>query len=136
MNDEVLLHYSSKPLLRVESQEQELPLIRSSYDKPVGLWVSVQGDRDWEEWCRAESFGEDRLVLSHRIILSDAAKILRLKRAFELDDFTDEYGFEVGSSSWSRKGIDWKRLATIYQGIIIAPYQWSRRLETPVSSWY
>lgn len=48
-----LLHYSTKALTDIYSVEQ---CLNKRHDKPNGLWVSVEGERDWKEWCTGESF--------------------------------------------------------------------------------
>ena len=52
-----LLHYSSKPITAVYSVSQGPGLEHHRYDKPRGLWLSVEGEDDWRSWCEAESLG-------------------------------------------------------------------------------
>lgn len=120
-----LIHYSDTPLLTVHSVQQE-----PSYVKPRGLWVSVEGSDDWKEWCMGEEFRLDHLASPHEIILAPTANILRLTNVAELDDFDEHWG--VGDDS-VMAAIDWVSVAQSYQGIIIAPYIWERRLEL---MWY
>lgn len=54
--------------------------------------------------------------------------LLRIRTAQELDDFTRRYAIGY-------HGIDWTVIAEEYDGIEIAPYQWSRRSDTH-TSWY
>lgn len=72
----------------------------------------------------------DRLLLRQRIILTPAANILHLQTPKELDDFTTKYR---STPHFSDIHLEWDRVAEEYQGILIAPYQWSRRLEL---MWY
>lgn len=130
-----LLHYSGKPLGDVLSCGQDLRL--ASYAKPHGLWVSVEGSDDWPHWCQSEDFRVDSLRVVHEIVLGLDAKVLRLACVEELDAFAREFGafdstipntmFAIGHA------IDWPRVAQKYQGIIIAPYIWERRLQ---AMWY
>jgi hypothetical protein len=118
-----LIHYSKTPVnaLRPVSPDVE------PNGKPVGLWVSVEGESDWKEWCEAEQFHLDALAFAHEVTLKPDAKILIVPTAFDLDVFTEAFSKPCEWSS-SRREIDWLGVAELYQGIVIAPYQWSRRL--------
>lgn len=118
-----LIHYSKTPLTALRPIA---PDARSN-GKPVGLWVSVEGDEDWKSWCEAESFHLEALAYPHEIALSPDANILTLPTAFDIDLFTEQFSKPCEWSS-TRRDIDWLEVATLYQGIIIAPYQWSRRM--------
>lgn len=126
-----LVHYSHEPLSEVRSVEQEHQGHR--YDKPRGLWVSVTGPDDWKAWCEAEKFALDRMSHETAIVLADGANVLRLCSAFEIDGFTREYRSET--EEWRNYSIDWRRVAARYDGIIIAPYIWTRRLDGG-AGWY
>jgi hypothetical protein len=104
--------------------------------KPAGLWVSVDGEQDWKEWCESEKFSVDKLTIRHRVVLRDKAPILTLASAQEILEFQDTYGKpdilnELIQSKYM--AIDWPRVATEYAGIIIAPYQWCLRMDL---MWY
>ena len=124
-----LIHFGREKLSKVRSVTQD----QDPAYKPRGLWVSVEGENShgWKDWCEAEDWGQSNLVQETEIVLAQNAKVLRLSSATELDDFTNQYG--VGSDSL--RGIDWKRVAWQYSGIIIAPYIWERRLESH-TMWY
>src|SRR5690606_32740643 len=134
-----LLHYSSTPLVAIYSVSQEPP--GSRYDKPNGLWVSVEGEMDWREWCVAESFGDPDSQLCYEVTLSPDANMLRLESPGDLLRFTNKYGVGpylgpmAGRTVMFGLGIDWPEVASTYAGIIIAPYQWSMRLDDRVR-WY
>lgn len=119
-----LLHYSAKPfVLDIYQQYTD----RARYDhKPSGLWVSVPGHDDWEQWCRGENFGLDRLTYVTEIKLSIIANPLVIDDLWKLDQFTNMYG---SNNLQDIRGIDWQSVKAIYDGIIIAPYQWDRRYE-------
>lgn len=121
------LHYSAAPIvLERRAYEQKLDF------KPQGLWLSV-GD-DWKRRCESEEWGTDRLLVAHHVELVDAANILRLATAEEIDRFTQEFGMPM--SKGLRAGyIDWPRVASQWQGVIITPYCWSRRLSMH-TMWY
>jgi hypothetical protein len=136
-----LIHYSYQPLAAVRSEVQTVPspgAYRSKYEKPSGLWVSVYGEADWASWCASENFGSLDKAQAYRLTLSPDARILRLPTAFDLDLFTEQYGSDCEWGSTTRyvdRVIDWHRVAADWQGIIIAPYHWSRRLND-LSGWY
>ena len=131
-----LIHYSNKPLKKVWSVEQEDPTSTSFTRKPEGLWVSVEGEDDWHEWCTSEEFRVELLACATEVVLKPDAKILRLSTASQLDQLESEYGVPdevLKSSRISYVSIQWERVAEKYQGIIIAPYMWSCRLDM---MWY
>ncbi len=123
----ILEHYSANPVVAVSSRVQETPDM-----KPRGFWVSVKGEDDWPSWCRAEEFRLSSLAICHQITLADTANILWLTHPWEIDDLDLEYAVNPGARP--SVFVDWRRLAERYDGLIIAPYQWSRRLDGP--SWY
>lgn len=100
-----------------------------------GLWVSVEGENDWREWCVSNDFALGRLTHMHEIALAKDAKVLRLSSVRDIDDLTHRYGCVPMSYVPDCVGIDWRRVATDYEGIIIAPYILSRRLHDG-SNWY
>jgi hypothetical protein len=135
LRDLALRHYSHTPIGRIESKEQITERGAPEHFKPHGLWVSVDGNGDgWPEWCEAESFG---LGWTHvyAIELSEDANILLLDTIAGLDWFTEE--FQVHNSRFPsyRDGMNWPEVAERWDGLIIAPYQWERRLH-PNTRWY
>lgn len=130
-----LSHFSTKPVSTVQSVNQN----SVADQKPRGFWLSVDGDDDWPSWCQSEQWGLASLVVHHRVILHDAAPVLHLTSVPEIDRFHDQYGeipeYQLGKS-WAQKQIRWCRVAAEYQGIIISPYQWERRLDGPSHEWY
>lgn len=121
-----LLHYSNAQLSEIRSVKQA----DNWLFKPRGLWVSVEGKDDWASWCRAEDF---RLgSIAHEVELSPSANILRITDADGIDNLTDEFEPSGSLSSW---WLDWQAIAARWQGIIIAPYIWERRLHDR-ASWY
>jgi hypothetical protein len=132
-----LYHYS----------EEEFDLENMVYDqsrlnfqsKPVGLWVSV-GD-EWEIWCKEQEFALERLTCKYRVILKKEANILYLDTEDKIYDMHIKYPCNKGSLSKllgfddDTNEIDWLKVKSEYQGIIISPYQWECRLSMD-SSWY
>lgn len=125
-----LLHYSWEPISDIRSTEQ----MREPASKPRGLWVSVEGDRDWREWCEAEQFCNVSEQHCYEVKLRPDSNVLRLKDHFDMIRFTDGFGDSAGLFV-GRWGIHWNLVAEKYAGIIIAPYQWSLRL-SPHADWY
>ncbi len=129
---EHLVHYGASPVLQVRSAEQSGDGL--GIGKPNGLWVSVEGNGDgWREWCIAEEFNLVSLTHVHDVLLAPSANVLRLTDASEIDAFT--FQFLKSNRQYSLDTIDWNRVARVYQGIIIAPYVWQRRLSRH-SGWY
>ena len=85
--------------------------------KPRGLWISVDGEGDWPEWCEAEDFCNTDDQYRHAVVLTESARILHLANSEEVDSFDKLYH---GSDSLLE--IDWFAVAKKYDGIIIAPY--------------
>ena len=134
---EILAHYSSTPLGTVRSVEQG-PMSM----KPRGLWVSVDSCEDnWKTWCETEQWALDELKHRHIITLAEDARILRVSGEKGIDSFTAEYGHPDTVEGTPVPGlsstydISWRRVAFRFQGIIIAPYVWSRRLHRE-TRWY
>lgn len=124
-----LAHYSVEPVHEVRS----VAIQDGPRDfKPKGFWLSVDDGEGWVDWCLAEQFRLERLLVRHIVTLAPRANILRLSSAKEVRGFSAEYGsLDRGFCN----KIDWPRIAGIYQGIIIAPYQWDCRLEHD-THWY
>lgn len=130
MTDERLLHYSSRPLSRIITRRREL---RVDF-KPKGLWVSV--GPAWKEWCESEQFALTDLTIETEIVLRPRAKVLRLRTVADLDRFTSEYRKPLTPERPDLgMAIDWPAMSLEYDGIVIAPYQWQRRLDDR-TCWY
>lgn len=126
-----LIHYSAKPLTTIRSMPHD-PARCGAY-KTLGLWVSVEGDYDWRWWCESESFGLDRLTHATEIILVANANIKHLRDARDIDRFTDRF-HPKRRPKWDHD-LDWLAIRERWNGLIIAPYIWSRRV-APHTSWY
>ena len=98
--------------------------------KPHGFWLSV--DDDWRRWCSDEGMSyADAEPVPFAV---DTDHVLWLTTVGEIDAFTDEYE-EPGSGPFGVY-IDWSRVSERHAGIVIAPYQWQRRLDGRAHSWY
>ncbi len=131
-----LIHYSSRPLDAVQTAVQ-----RHSIDvKPNGLWVSVEGPDDWPSWCRSENYHLEKLACATEVVLVPSARMLVISSVREIDNFHAAWAMTAGCPA-VRSGLtaawpEWHGLAARYDGIIIAPYLWSRRYDGAVSAWY
>jgi hypothetical protein len=126
------IHWSAEPLA-VARLESRNPVHEWKRDKPHGLWFSVgDGPDGWRDWCEQNDFALNSFVWRNVINFRGDAKILRISGAKELDALTAEYR-HASAPNWADRvlaeyAIDWARVGERYQGIIIAPYCWSRRL--------
>jgi hypothetical protein len=134
---ERLVHFSAEPFAGMRYQRQP-----DCDDKPAGLWVSIGGEDGWWEFCHENKYALKTLRHEYEVTLTSEARILRLSSAPELDTFSEEWRPEPDwTDPIQRKyhhtlaKIDWSRVARYYQGIIIAPYIWERRL-TRHTRWY
>jgi len=113
-----LRHYS---ICQIE-QLHPLNYRQSDHFKPCGFWLSV--GTAWKDWCVAEYFHTHALAVTHHVELVESANVLRLSGTKDIDAFTREFGIK----NLLNDCIRWKRVADLYQGIIIAPYCYERRL--------
>lgn len=123
-----LIHYSDQPLTQIRSAAQNSE--PELHGKPNGLWVSV--GNAWSDWCRNNNFSLGELA--HEVHLADDPNILWITKASELDAFNSRFG---EPSTWFKSihVLRWAQVAEQYDGIIISPYIWSRRLELSCH-WY
>ena len=137
-----LVHYSDAPVLAVHDTPQRPEL--EAYGKPHGLWVSADDHADnWRDWCLSQEFGLSRLTHVHDVELAPGApggSVLHLDGAADLDRFTRE--FARSDPRYSALGlmergyfVDWPAVAARWDGIVIAPYVWERRLHKS-TGWY
>ena len=124
-----LSHYSSG-LLTIESLEDRGQSF-VPYFKPIGFWVSVKGEDDWESWCKSEDFGGIDNLYEHAVTLAPDANILYLRSAKEIRKFTKDYQIKDTVLNYPI----WSLVAFYYDGIIIAPYIWECRLGLQ-TGWY
>lgn len=125
-----VLHYCRDPYLPpLESNDQHMINMRWSADKPLGLWVTTEGDDNWPAWCRANEFRVDSLECCFEVWLRPSARILRIEDEVALREFDamNRVGDEFSH------GVRWFELVERYDGILIAPYQWRCRYDL---MWY
>lgn len=128
-----LIHYSSEritlePMLYDQSRDKWQA-------KPVGLWVSIEDE--WKKWCESENYRTQTCTHSHEVILKPNHSVLHLKTAEEVTAFGKKYPLRTRDwdAEYDTYQLDWHTIKKEYQGIIIAPYQWSCRLALE-SCWY
>ena len=140
----ILEHYSKK--LTVFDRSRVYKQREDEWHKPRGFWVSVKGADDWPSWCEQENFyWPEGLRHRYEVTIREDANILMLGTVAELRAFhkefkgeftadsSDEYGVEMAKLRASY--IDWHKVASTYDGIIIAPYQWPLRTDSELR-WY
>ena len=99
------------------------------YTRPKGLWVSVVGDRDWPSM----NPGDLRSQHQYEITLKDENKIRFIDGRKQLSEFIKKYGLKPRGEP--RIAIDWVKVATEHQGLIIAPYI-AEHTRYPTLFWY
>lgn len=146
-----LYHYSSHPVTELKQDfhdlhRREIPI----FQKPHGVWFSVEDfgedDQNWKSWCIGERFRLEALKYKYSISIRKKARILYMYTMEELDAFSLKYAGNDPSCFKRYTGnpeqrpciyiIDWERVMSEYDGIIIAPYRWDCRLMNPTTSWY
>lgn len=126
----ILEHYGPEALVFDRSRTYE----QRVHFKPRGFWVSVKGEYDWPEWAESEDFGwPESFKHRYEVTVSETANILTLGTVAAIREFHEKYflpaEFRYGNH------IDWTRVAEDYDGIIIAPYQWTIRTDEEMF-WY
>lgn len=126
MPKQPLYHYSSQPIEDVWPDATQ-----AVRPKPRGLWVSV--GTAWADWCRAESFGLERLTHRHEITLTDSPNILYCNTINDLRRLNIQ--FSAYQDPLQGLALDWPAIAQRYAGIIIVP--WIRRAAVDTRlAWY
>lgn len=128
-----LQHFTSESLTfdPTRTYEQGEP---TTFGKPVGFWVSVEGEDDWQSWV-TDNMNADRLAHRSDVALAGTANILRIESTVGIDSLTARFAVQTEyDRRWNwrehdrRKWpIDWRLVAAQFDGVIIAPYCWSRR---------
>ena len=115
-----LLHYPNDPNFEFEPSKTYPVSDSDTPFKPIGFWVSVEGEDDWKEWCSSENFNVERLDFEHEVTLVDTHNILIISTLDELGVFHLKYSRTLeGSASkgFSWAFIDWPELVKNYDGI-------------------
>ena len=140
------IHYNKNLIEKLEPRKYDQNE-NKYHAKPNGLWLSVEGfeapdNLNWKQWCESENFHVENLKFAHEIKLKKDANILHLKTADEIFEFTKKYPFITvdkisfnGFRDQDTYQLDWYKVKTLYQGIIISPYNWFCRMSIE-SCWY
>lgn len=130
-----LIHYD-KEIVTFDPNRIYPDTDRDAYFKPKGLWVSDESDFGWSKWCEAESFATDHLIYEHQVELHKDHNILIISTVPELDRFHEEYSIDIVNKKAPqyryperRDWLDWRHVYPLWQGIIVTPYLWERRLK-------
>jgi hypothetical protein len=94
---------------------------QNHHHKPRGLWYGI--GTSWIDWIRSEmpEWETDNIFK----LDIDESKILMIRNIEELDAFDKKY--TDNDDMW--RGIDWRKVASEYGGIEIAPYIYEGRFE-------
>lgn len=107
------------------------------WHKPVGLWLSVDGEHDWPAWCTGERWGLEKLAQRHSFSLMAVSRLLHIASTDEIDLFHRRYAEILpGMERYRSEYVNWHRVSAEFDGVIIAPYIWARRLDGPAHRWY
>lgn len=137
-----LIHFSRTGALNFSrSPIQQIPSYRgewTEHDKPTGFWVSDEdAETSWSEWCASENYADLSKQPAYEVVLIENHNVLMIESVEALDAFAERFGALSDPYGFGRDRyiIQWDRVAKEYDGIIITPYQWSRRLHHE-SMWY
>lgn len=126
-----LSHFSRQPVDTLHRVGQPPP--RVAHGKPVGLWLSVDGEDDWPSWCKSEDF-DGCGPWHYRVHVAAPDRLLWLRTPAALRRFAAER-LVATEPEIIGPAIDWEAVACQWAGLVIAPYQWECRLAHGMS-WY
>lgn len=128
-----LIHFDKEPI-ELDRNYLYPDSVRDAYFKPKGLWVSDENDFGWSHWCSAEQFDSFGLIYEHRVELYPDHNVLIIRDIDALDKFHEEFGKDIlgpirpfgiePRKDW----LDWRSVYPLWQGIIVTPYLWDRRM--------
>lgn len=141
-----LLHYADAPVTLDRGRVYEQRDLRG-VGKPVGLWVTVEGEDSWKSWCEGEQFFLSSLAVAHEVTLTAEANLLVIDTPAKLMEFHDTWSVESdfdrmmaerypSNDRYHRNqwGVPWSKLVPEYDGIMFIPYLWKARWSGPM--WY
>ena len=118
------LHYSSHLLTKIEDREY---LKKQDEDvKPYGFWFTPEIENNWKDWCKSENFSLESLNYKYQLEI-DLTNILKLETFEQILEFSKRFK--------NRHTLDWKKVSSLYSGILITPYIWKAR-NTFETNWY
>jgi len=112
------IHYTGRDtdtldLNRVYTQSPE----RLAVHAPNGLWLSIPGIHDWEQYCVKNNCHLDALKNEFQILLNPQARILILDNKAAFEDFIKEFGYY--KENQFTLSIRWDKIFNNYQGIAL-----------------
>jgi hypothetical protein len=96
-----------------------------AFQTPNGLWLSVTGNEDWEQYCLRNNYPLENLESEFQVFLKPTAKILILYNSPVFEDFIKKYGYftegiqNEGDILPLNLSISWDRIISDYQGMVI-----------------
>lgn len=146
-----LYHYSETPIKRLRKNFYEKRGgFYFEHSKPTGLWFSVEDyeeDQNWYTWCKENEFRLPSLKHKYLVTIKKNAKMLYLSTEKEIEDFGiqyqandqnefDKYVRRLGREPYRYVyQIRWEEVKTLWDGIIISPYNWKCR-HSSSTHWY
>jgi hypothetical protein len=121
----MLLQFSDTPLLIAQDAAQD----RNSGAKPTGLWFTV-GPAGAEHWGLIAD--EPKLRCATEVFLAHD-RILRLSTVEGILDLEQKFGANLPPHDRGR--LRWTEIASKYDGIIVAPYFYDKRVRWK-TCWY
>ena len=88
-----------------------------AFNTPNGLWVSVAGIHDWEQYCRENNNRLEALQYEFQVLLKPQAKILILHNNSAFEGFIKEFGHY--KEKYFDLSIRWDEIINNYQGIVL-----------------
>jgi len=84
---------------------------------PKGLWLSISGIHDWEQYCINNNRHLDTLKTEFQILLKPQARILMLHNMDAFEDFIKKYGYYRENKA--DLSIRWEEIISNFQGIAL-----------------
>lgn len=123
LTDDMRIHMSKKPF-----ELEKRNFIQNKRMKPSGFWYGFGGA--WIDWVRSEMPDwEGKYIYNVDI---GNTNVLQINTHMELMKFTREYQANSNEFGYIREdgeSIDWKKVASKYDGIEINPYQFEARYQ-------
>lgn len=126
-----LTHYTTAPFIFDPTRAYDRT--EKEY-KPKGLWLSVDSDYGWKEWCYDSEFRVKALKYCCVVNLRADCNLLILRTSQQILDLARRFT-RPGNRNWDYPFMHWPSVVDKYQGIVIPTYDWGCRLD-PVSRWY
>jgi hypothetical protein len=120
------IHYTAENIATLDlSRTYAQTAENLAFHKPNGLWLSIAGINDWENYCRTNNENLDKLKSEFQVQLKPDAKILILYNEAALVDFEKKYAYypksiaEHGENYALDFSIKWQEIINDYQGLAL-----------------